>query len=99
MIRRELANDPKLKNENWERFLPKFNSKNLSKRKQPKKKKTKKDYTPFPPPQAESKVDKQLASGEYFLKEEQRRARKRKLREEKQAEATKLREEKNETLL
>ena len=94
MIKRELAKDPKLKNENWERFLPKFNSKNLSKRKQPKKKKTKKEYTPFPPPQQESKVDKQLASGEYFLKEEQRQARRRQLKDEKHAAAAKLREEK-----
>ncbi|PSN39901.1 KRR1 small subunit processome component [Blattella germanica] len=94
MIKRELAKDPKLKNENWARFLPKFNSKNLSKRKQPKKKKTKKEYTPFPPPQPESKIDKQLASGEYFLKEEQRQARNRKMREEKQAAAAKIREEK-----
>lgn len=94
MIKRELAKDPKLKNENWERFLPKFNSKNLSKRKQPKKKKTKEEYTPFPPPQTESKVDKLLASGEYFLKEEQRRARRLKIKDEKHAAAAKLREEK-----
>nr|QBH74094.1 hiv-1 rev binding protein [Brunneria borealis] len=94
MIKRELAKDPKLRNENWERFIPKFTSKNLSKRKQPKQKKQKKEYTPFPPPQQESKIDKQLASGEYFLKEEQRQARKRKMKEEKQAEAAKIREEK-----
>lgn len=94
MIKRELAKDPKLKNENWERFLPKFNSKNLSKRKQPKKKKTKEVYTPFPPPQTESKVDKLLASGEYFLKEEQRRARRLKIKDEKHAAAAKFREEK-----
>lgn len=56
MIKRELAKDPKLKNENWERFLPKFAKKNISKRKQPKKKKMEKPYTPFPPPQTESKV-------------------------------------------
>lgn len=56
MIKRELAKDPKLKNENWERFLPKFVNKNISKRKQPKKKKEKKEYTPFPPTQPESKV-------------------------------------------
>lgn len=49
--------DPKLKNENWERFLPNFKSKTLSKRKEPKKKKVKKPYTPFPPPMPDSKVN------------------------------------------
>lgn len=57
MIKRELAKDPKLKNENWERFLPKFVNKNISKRKQPKNRKEKKAYTPFPPQQTESKVN------------------------------------------
>ncbi|CAB4065251.1 KRR1 [Lepeophtheirus salmonis] len=69
MIKRELMKDEKLKNENWERFLPKFENQNISKRKQPLKKKKKKEYTPFPPPMPESKIDKELATGEYFLKE------------------------------
>lgn len=93
MIKRELAKDPELKNESWERFLPKFKSKNISKRKQPKKKKIKKEYTPFPPPQPESKIDKELASGEYFLKSSHKKARieaekkeKQKLKEEKRKE-------------
>lgn len=38
------------------RFLPKFEHKNLSKRKQPLKKREKKAYTPFPPAQPLSKV-------------------------------------------
>ena len=78
MIKRELAKDPELKNENWERFLPKFEHKNLSKRKQPfkRKDKGKKPYTPFPPPMPESKLDKELASGEYFLKEKEKKLKK-----------------------
>ncbi|XP_035731989.1 KRR1 small subunit processome component homolog [Vespa mandarinia] len=96
MIKRELAKDPKLKNENWERFLPKFNSKNVSKRKQPRKKREKKPYTPFPPPQQESKLDKQLMSGEYFLKEEQKRAKKKKEQETRHEEAKKRRIERRE---
>ncbi|XP_046824641.1 KRR1 small subunit processome component homolog [Vespa crabro] len=96
MIKRELAKDPKLKNENWERFLPKFNSKNVSKRKQPRKKREKKPYTPFPPPQQESKLDKQLMSGEYFLKEEQKRAKKKKEQEIRHEEAKKRRIERRE---
>ncbi|XP_078347121.1 KRR1 small subunit processome component homolog [Oculina patagonica] len=71
MIKRELAKDPELKNESWDRFLPKFTQRNAKKVKKSKFKK--KEYTPFPPPQTESKIDKQLASGEYFLQEKERR--------------------------
>lgn len=93
MIKRELAKDSKLKDENWERFLPKFNSKTISKRKQPLKKKEKKPYTPFPPPQQESKLDKEMATGEYFLNEEQKRAKKKKEQDARHEEATKRRQE------
>lgn len=77
MIKRELQKDPELANENWERFLPHFKKRTLSKRRRPfqvnEKKKT---YTPFPPPQEMSKVDKQIESGEYFLgKQAKERAR------------------------
>lgn len=93
MIKRELAKNPKLKNENWERYLPKFISKTISKRKQPKKKKEKKPYTPFPPPPVESKIDEKITSGDYFLTEEQRKAKIRKEREARHEEASKRRQE------
>lgn len=69
MIKRELAKDPELVNENWDRFLPHFKKRSLSKRRVPHKvtDKTKKVYTPFPPPQEKSKIDLQIESGEYFL--------------------------------
>ena len=69
MIKRELAKDPELANEDWSRFLPHFKSRNLSKRRVPRNvtDKSKKVYTPFPPPQEKSKVDVQMETGEYFL--------------------------------
>jgi len=98
MIKRELVKNPELKNEMWNRFLPVYKSKSLSKRKQPLKKKKKKPYTPFPPEQPESKLDKELASGEYFLKENEKKKlraqQKRKHNTEKQIDAAKKRQEK-----
>jgi ribosomal RNA assembly protein len=69
MIKRELAKDPELKDQSWERFLPQFKKRSLSKRKKPLKvtDKSKKTYTPFPPPQEKSKVDLQIETGEYFI--------------------------------
>lgn len=56
MIKRELAKDSELRTQSWERFLPQFKHKNVNKRREPKKKSVKKEYTPFPPPQPESQV-------------------------------------------
>jgi ribosomal RNA assembly protein len=77
MIKQELAKDPKLKDESWDRFLPKFKSKNISKRKRPKVVNAKKEYNPFPPAQPESKMDKAIETGEFFLKKQEEKKRKR----------------------
>lgn len=58
MIKRELAKDPQLAQENWDRFLPKFKRRNRPKQKIKTRSDVdkKKPYTPFPPPQTPSKV-------------------------------------------
>lgn len=66
MIKRELAQQPELANEDWSRFLPQFKKRSVARR-TPAKVREKKTYTPFPPAQQASKVDQQLESGEYFL--------------------------------
>ena len=86
MIKRELAKDPALANQSWDRFLPKFKKKNVKRKKPSKIGKGKKDQV-FPPAPVESKIDKQIASGEYFLSQdaERRRAAAEKLEKQKEA--------------
>jgi ribosomal RNA assembly protein len=69
MVKQELMKDPALANESWDRFLPNYKARNLSKRHVPHKvtDKTKKNYTPFPPAQEKSKVDMQIEAGEYHI--------------------------------
>ncbi|KAL5990201.1 hypothetical protein ACLOJK_011098 [Asimina triloba] len=65
LIKRELAKNLALADENWDRFLPKFKKKNVKQKKV--KSKEKKPYTPFPPPQPPSKVrPKYMRSGCYM---------------------------------
>uniref|UniRef100_A0A665VMU3 KRR1 small subunit processome component homolog n=1 Tax=Echeneis naucrates TaxID=173247 RepID=A0A665VMU3_ECHNA len=100
MIKRELSKDPELRIQSWERFLPNFRHKNLAKRKEPRKKSVKKEYTPFPPSQPESKVDKELATGEFFLRESVKRRKKMEEIKVKQAVAlTKKQEERNKAFI
>ena len=100
MIKRELRADPTLANENWDRFLPHFKKRTLSKRKKPAKitDKSKKVFTPFPPPREKSKVDLQIESGEYFLGKQAKERREKEEREQRQREkaAEKKREKEGE---
>ncbi|KAF8876308.1 hypothetical protein CPB84DRAFT_1838691 [Gymnopilus junonius] len=119
MIRRELAKDPKLASESWDRFLPQFRKQHLKTSEKTAKKNErieqkvearkaaglettkeellhqeatkKKVYTPFPPAQLPRKVDLQLESGEYFLKQSEKESRKAAKRKQKQEEATEKR--------
>jgi len=84
MIRRELEKDESLKDQPWDRFLPTFKKTNTQR---PKRKPVaKKEYTPFPPAPMPRKMDLQLESGEYFLSQDQKRAKKDDERAVKQAE-------------
>jgi ribosomal RNA assembly protein len=78
MIKRELMKDEKLRNESWDRFLPQFRKLTSKRAKKTlsseEKLRRKKEYTPFPPEQTPRQEDLQMASGEFFLKEEQREA-------------------------
>merc|ERR1712157_242170 len=74
MIIKELEKDDKLKDQDWERFLPQFHKKNVARKKISKRENKK--YTPFPPAQTPSKIDYQLESGEYFLNDKQRNRKK-----------------------
>jgi len=87
MIKRELAKDPKLAHESWDRFLPKFKKNAVKPQKKPKaaEKKKKKPYTPFPPEQPMSKMDKEIESGEYFMSAGRKRERAEEERKKQQA--------------
>ncbi|KAK1308249.1 hypothetical protein QJS10_CPA09g01902 [Acorus calamus] len=95
LMKRELAKNPALATENWDRFLPKFKKKNVQTKKV--KSKEKKPYTPFPPPQPPSKIDLQLESGEYFLSDQMKSAKKWQQKQEKQAEKAAENKRKRET--
>ncbi|KAJ8447662.1 hypothetical protein Cgig2_031716 [Carnegiea gigantea] len=89
MLKNELSKDADLVSENWDRFLPRFKNKNVKKKNKANKgNKKQKMYTPFPPPQQPSKIDRQLESGEYFLSERKEEVKEWQEKQEKQAEKT-----------
>jgi len=98
MVMRELEKDPALKNESWERFLPKFEKRHQSRKSRKAaaeraraRSKKRERYTPFPPAQPMSKLDKELETGEYFMKEAAREAARKQEKREKSREAKRRR--------
>ncbi|CUM68374.1 uncharacterized protein PRCAT00006097001 [Priceomyces carsonii] len=91
MIKRELAKNPELKNEDWSRFLPMFKKRNVARKKKAANAKEKKVYTPFPPPQAPRKVDLQIESGEYFLGKREKQRKELQQKRENQEEVSEIR--------
>src|SRR5271169_2819555 len=93
MIKRELAKDPKLANQSWDRFLPKLPKKSLSKRRKPHVIHDKWNKPLFPPPQTPRKVDLQRESGEYFMKGWEKKVKEREGTETERIEKKREREE------
>lgn len=101
MVLRELENNPKMSNEDWSTYLPEFKKNNQKKHKKVEKKKRsfqEELKNVFPESNEKSKVDLAIESGEYFMKEsEKRQYRNHKLEEQKKV-AAQRREEKFEKL-
>lgn len=78
MIKRELMKDERLKTESWDRFLPHFRKLHTQTHKRPKaapaKEPKRAEYTPFPPAPVPRREDLEMETGEYFLKPEQKAA-------------------------
>ncbi|KAI9003191.1 hypothetical protein BC832DRAFT_560155 [Gaertneriomyces semiglobifer] len=97
MIKRELAKDPKLATESWDRFLPHFKKRSVNLPKKPKKPKKEKQL--FPPAQQPRKEDLMIESGEYFLSKKQKEVAELQRKKDAQAENTARRREEREKSL
>lgn len=111
MIKRELSKDPKMANENWDRFLPNFktdrsgrnqnqkegkNGQNSQKSENSARKIKNENKSAFVSSNhfTPSKIDKQLETGEYFFKQEDKKKRKMQDKEEKNRENSKIKKQK-----
>lgn len=92
MIKRELAKDPTLKDENWDRFLPQFKQVRL-KRKRASAPRHPKPYTPFPPEQQPRLEDIKMETGEYFLSEKEKAERALDIKRKRQEKKRRLKEQ------
>lgn len=72
MIKKELAKNPEMAEENWERFLPQFKKRNVKRKKM--QINEKKEYKVFPDEPEPRKIDKLIESGEIFKGEETKTA-------------------------
>ncbi|VWU52137.1 KRR1 small subunit processome component, putative [Hepatocystis sp. ex Piliocolobus tephrosceles] len=70
IVKRELENNEELKNTNWDKYLPNFKKRNVQRKKIKinKEKKKNKQKSIFPPDQLPRKIDIQMETGEYFIK-------------------------------
>ncbi len=98
---RELAQDETLKNESWDRFLPVFKKKNVSRKKLSAEQQdaihardARRQSTPFPPAPTPRLIDQQIESGEYFLTQQEKKHKDEK--EKKEAGAIKVAQKKSE---
>lgn len=95
MVKKELEKNPNMKDKDWNTLLPQYVK---SKQKKVKKIKKKKEYTPFPPEPEESKIDKEIRSGVYFLSEEDKKSLKKKEIEKRQKDKVEEKKAKKEEL-
>jgi ribosomal RNA assembly protein len=86
MIKKELSQDPNMKDENWDKYLPKYKKKNIQTKKPKKVVVKKKNTSVFPPEQQMRKEDKLMETGEYFLTKQQREVKQLEDKKQKQSE-------------